>query len=730
MRPACVLVILLFVDSGVMAAPAEIAKFVKQNCLDCHQGKSAEGGLDLGALTTEVENFSSWVRVFDRVRLGEMPPKDANKISAVQRTAFVSSARSWLTAQQRKQWRELGRVQGRRLTNIQLERTLHDLLGVDIPLANQMPEEPKSSGFTTVAHGQTMSRYHLQEYLKSIDSALEEAFRRAISGDSPINRRLDGRRISRRRPNRRTREPELINGLAVTWSSRLIFYGRIPATQARESGWYRFKIRAKGLKCPEDHGVWCTVRSGKCVSSAPLLDWIGAFQATPEMQEWTFEAWLPAGDMLEIRPGDSTLKSARFQGGQVGAGEGGPQNVPGVAIQSLEMEQIHHGLDNDSIRSILFDDLKVRTSSGTWRDAELDSSSPKQDLSRLMMRFANRAFRRPVKPSDIETYVNFAQRSLDDGMTLSSALRLGYRSLLCSPRFLYLTENPGPLDHYAIASRLSYFLWNSMPDQVLVSLAERKQLDKPAVIRQQVRRMLGHGYGKKFVGDFAAQWLDLSEIDFTTPDRRLYRTFDVIVQNSMVGETERFLQELVDHDLSVRSLIKSDHTYLNERLARFYEISGVKSGQLERTKLKDEDHRGGLLTHGSILKVTANGTNTSPVIRGVWISERLLGEQIPPPPSGVAAIEPDVRGTKTIREMLAKHKSNPSCASCHRTIDPPGFALENFDPAGRWRDRYLQIRGRRVNRGSRVDPSYEFSSGEHFNGLREFQAIVAKKPGK
>ncbi len=198
----------------------------------------------------------------------------------------------------------------------------------------------------------------------------------------------------------------------------------------------------------------------------------------------------------------------------------------------------------------------------------------------------------------------------------------------------------------------------------------------------------------------------------------------------MLDETETYLQEMLKKNLGVKLLVDSNYTYLNERLARFYGIRRVSSDEMQRVSLKPEDHRGGLITHGSIMKVTANGTTTSPVLRGVWVSERLLGVEIPPPPAGVAAIEPDVRGAKTIREMLEKHKSNPACASCHVKIDPPGFALENFDPAGRWRDKYIKIQGRKRVPGTPIDASHELPTGEKFKDVKQFRSIVAAKPEK
>lgn len=723
---------LLMVVSGVAAAQETQAStagvaLLNKHCSDCHTGENSEGNFDLEALATNLDEpstFLRWVRIFDRIEEGEMPPKDAAVLPEKEQHSFLSDTQQWLAEHQRRQWAEMGRVQGRRLTNLQLERTLHDVLGIDIPLASQMPDEQRDHIFTNIATGQPMSHFQLETHLRIVDLALDEAFERAISGDDLFRKSLDAKGLSRPDPKRRNREPELIDDFGVIWSSRLIFYGRLPSTTARRDGWYRFTVRAKALKAPKDYGVWCTVRTGKCVSSAPLLNWVGAFEATDEVREWTFETWLPRGEMLEIRPGDDTLKMGRFEGGQVGVGEGGPQDLPGVAMQSIEIEQFHKGLDADGIRQVLIGDLQFRNRGRSWRDAELVSENPQADTERLLLNFAARAFRRPVDRTEIAAYIDLVHAALEEGTAPLAALRTGYRALLCAPRFLYFTETPGELDAYALASRLSYFLWNTMPDAELLKLAESGQLNDPQVIRTQVQRMLEDPRGKSFIPDFAAEWLDLKLIDETIPDRRLYPGFDVIVQQSMLAETETYLQEMLDQNLSVSRIAASEETFLNERLARFYGIKRVQGDALQKVSLTPEDRRGGLITHGSILKVTANGTTTSPVIRGVWMSERILGVEIPPPPTNVPAIEPDIRGATSIREMLEKHKSDASCASCHVKIDPPGYALENYDPAGRWRDHYPGPSGRK---GLPIDSSSRLPSGEEFSHIFDFQQIYAQK---
>ena len=308
----------------------------------------------------------------------------------------------------------------------------------------------------------------------------------------------------------------------------------------------------------------------------------------------------------------------------------------------------------------------------------------------------------------------------------ADALHAAYRAILCSPRFLTFIEKPGALDGHAIASRLSYMLWNSMPDAELRGLADAGKLLDYKVRHAQVERLLSDPKSERFIASFSDQWLNLKEIDFTTPNRRLYPSFDPIVQESMLAETRAFLSELLRDDAPITNLIQSDFAMLNERLARFYGLGElpIEPGRgLQRIKLGGDRPRGGLITQGSVLKVTADGTTTSPVVRGVWVGERILGLHIPPPPANVPAVEPDIRGAVSIRDQLDKHRNSASCAACHVKIDPPGFALESFDPVGLWRTKY----GKKGN-AAKVDPSGETPEGDRFAGIRDWKAIYLKRP--
>lgn len=724
--PICLVLCLSFRAIAASPLPEDARNFLESHCIDCHDGPDGEGGFDLKSLRQDLDSSASlakWSRVLDRITNQEMPPADADQPDRAAAQHFAQVATDWITDFQKETFSKFGRVRSRRLTNLQLERTLHDLLGIDLPLAEQLTDELRSSGFNNLADAQSMSHFHLQSHLAVIDTALEYATAKVIDRSTPKPQNLNAQKLCRVNPRRRCREPEMLDGKAVVWSSGVTFHGRLPSTTVNESGWYRFRITASSLNEPETHGVWCSVRSGRCTSGAPLLSWIGAFEATSAAQERVFEAWIPKGHMLEIRPADATIKRGRFQGGQIGTGEGTPQNVPGLAMHSIVMQRIYPAGTAAVTQQYLLGELKAEAD---LQEIRLSQRTTQKDLEKQIMKFANRAFRRPATTAQIQPFLNLARTGLEAGETPFEVLIACYRAILCSPRFLYFIEPVGKLDDFAVANRLSYMLTNSMPDDELMELARKKKLHQKSVLHEQTERILQEHGELEFLSRFADQWLDLVDIGFTEPDRKTHRDFDPIVQNSMLDETRYFLHDLLKHDASVSRLINANHTFANSRLARYYGIDGVAGEQIQRIDLERSSNRGGLLAQGAILKVTANGTNTSPVLRGVWVSERILGKPIPPPPENVPAVEPDIRGAKSIREQLQKHVSDASCAACHAHIDPPGYALENFDAAGRWRTVYATSRQKR--KPVEVDASFTLPDGQKFSDFGQFRRLIADNP--
>ena len=413
---------------------------------------------------------------------------------------------------------------------------------------------------------------------------------------------------------------------------------------------------------------------------------------------------------------------------------------PGLVVQWVDVEGPLLDSWPPASHRRLFGDLPQAPVAGRPNRREVVSQQPLVDAERILRDFARRAFRRPVTDEDIKPFLarveGQAGRRSD---SFEQAMRVGLKAVLVSPHFLFLREKPGKLDDFALASRLSYFLWSSMPDEELLALAEQGKLSEPDVLREQVERMLQDPKAAAFTENFAGQWLGLRAIDATMPDRMLYPEFDDILKVAMVKETLLFFDEVLKNDLSLTNFVDSDFTMLNGRLARHYGIPGVEGLEFRKVALPPESHRGGVLTMASVLKVTANGTTTSPILRGAWVLDRILGTPPPKPTVDVEAVEPDIRGATTIRDQLAKHRQNAECASCHVKIDPPGFALESFDVIGGWREHYRSIgegepvivdgRKMRYLNGPAVDAADVLPDGRRFREHRRVQATAARRQG-
>jgi hypothetical protein len=349
-----------------------------------------------------------------------------------------------------------------------------------------------------------------------------------------------------------------------------------------------------------------------------------------------------------------------------------------------------------------------------------------------------------VEEAEVQRYLALFKQRLEAGLGFAGAMRATYTAILASPDFVFVDEPPGRLDDHALATRLALFLWNSAPDEALRQRAARGELHRPEVLRAETERLLRDPKASRFVGAFLDYWLDLRKMSDTTPSETLYNDYyldDVLVE-AAEDETRLFFADLLERDLPARNLVDSDFTFLNERLAVHYGIPDIKGVAMRRVALPAESPRGGFMTQASVLKVTANGTTTSPVLRGKWIMERVLGYTLPPPPASVPAIEPDIRGAVTIRQQLDKHRADEACAMCHRKIDPPGFALENFDVMGAWRDRYrtsspaelYDTMGRFGKNGAplafrlglQVDSGGELADGRSFQDVRDLKGLLLK----
>ena len=321
---------------------------------------------------------------------------------------------------------------------------------------------------------------------------------------------------------------------------------------------------------------------------------------------------------------------------------------------------------------------------------------------------------------ELKVLVDLVRQRHARGDPEPAAIKAGLKAALCSPSFLYLQEKEGELDNYALASRLSYFLWSCMPDDALLALAAQGDLRQPAVLEAQARRMLADPKADMFIRQFTARWLQLYKIGSMPPDADAFRDYYVDgLEESMKQETRLFFRSVLEDNLPIQSFLDADFTYVNGGLARLYHIPGIKGSQFQKVTLTDA-RRGGLLGQASVLTASANGIDTSPVIRGIWVLENILGTPPNPPPPDVKPLEPDIRGATTIRDQLQKHREIPACAGCHAKIDPLGFALENFDPIGGWRDTY----GRGRTTALPVDASGQLPDGREFADVTGLKKIL------
>ena len=713
--------------------PKELRPFIEKHCVDCHDADEAKGGLDFGKLPSDLNQadaLAKWVRVFDRVDQGEMPPKKKPRPEAGEKAKFTKTlAGNLFTADQSNKATVL-----RRLNRNELEQTLNDLLGINEELAPLLPEDGRAQGFDKVGEALDLSSVHLQRTMDAARQALNAAMNK---GDAPekLDKTIgfgDGRNATHIGKSWH----KLEDGSVVVFNDA--GYPALMAEfEATVAGLYR--VTLSGRSYQSDKPVMVTIFTGPFGAGTPTR-----FQSVQEFfpagNEVQIEVQLKVRDKVRLFP---ELKTFDYNLNQ----KNGPARYPGpgLAMKPMRVEGPLLPQWPGVGHKLLFGDLPNAPTAEaakrmkyekrrTQQMYEVTSKQPSVDGPRLIKAFVARVVREKSKPTQAEPYVRLFEAELKNGSTFEESLLTAYTAVLCSPANLYFHEQPGRLDAWAAACRLSYMFWGTAPDEELRRQAESGALLKPAILRAQTDRLLSDRRAQRFVRDFTDQWLSLRNIDATSPDKQLYPEYDDALKAAMLEETRGFFAEVLAKNLSATHFLDSDWTMLNNRLARHYGIAGVEGVAFRKVALKPEDHRGGLLTHASVLKVSANGNNTSPVIRGAWVLDRILGTPPSPPPPGTPGVEPDIRGATTLRQMLEKHRSTESCNSCHAKIDPPGFALESYDVAGGWQTNYRSL-GRQFKSppnlkrvqwrvGPPVDASGVTEDGKAFADLKEFKQKV------
>jgi hypothetical protein len=703
---------------------------LNRHCIECHSGEKPKGKLDLDALTADFSGDADrrrWQLVAERVKAGTMPPKNRPRPASTEVQLLADWIGGQVAAAEAARRQAHGRTVLRRLNRIEYENTIRDLLGIEVDLKEALPADTAADGFDNAGLALHTSSFLLEKYLEAADTALNLAI---VNAPQPplVKKRFSFKdeRVVKVATEKvfLSREEDLVMFSSSPWNA-------ITTTQfyPQHRGRYRIRVSASGHQSA-GQPVSFQIDAGPMLMGTKnhLVGYFEAAADQPTIVE--FVDHFEARHTLRVLPyGLATAQTVN----KIGADQ---YEGPGLAVQWAEFEgPLHDQWPPESHRRVFGDLPQAKVPIPNNRNhLEVVSSDPSSDAKEIIRNFAGRAFRRAVNDEDISPFVAVVEEKLAAQYTFEQAVRVGLKGVLVSPEFLFLRERPGKLDDFALASRLSYFLWSTMPDEELLQLAGEGKLSESPVLRQQVERMLKSPKAKALTENFLSQWLGLRDIDFTIPDRLLYPEYDDLLKTSMVEETQRFFEEVLREDLSLANFVASDFTFVNERLARHYVIDGVKGHAFVKVALPPELHRGGLLTMGSVLKVTANGTTTSPIVRGAWVLDRILGTPPPPPPGGVPAIEPDIRGATSIREQLAKHRQIESCAGCHKLIDPPGFALESFDVIGGWRDFYrtrgggkaVVSGGKRMNygRGKDIDPADELADGRKFQNIDELKQLL------
>ena len=759
MKPI-VLTFLVMVSFADAAVPPPVSGFMQTYCIDCHGPKKQKGDfrvdeLKISATAADAEN---WQLVLDNLHLGEMPPEKAKQPKPTEVEPVTAWIQSELTRAATVIKGTRGAVVLRRLNRAEYKNTIADLFDVHGDFTSGFPEDVLDHGFDNNGAALMLSAAQVQEYMKAAEFVLARAIAPAKQpetvsktmtlhegnrkGIELARKELDGRlanfdklgpveqkhtlqiqAAAKDNPTYGYRFPVRENGvlrppkpddgpqLDAVITVQQYFSGEPQFGLPAGRGWYRVKAVAYALKNDgKPARLKFTVNEGY---SGKLPKAVSVFAFTDEQpREVEARYYLEPGDRVVFTMMDGASHSYnRTMLDQPG---------PFIAIRSFSIEGPIYETWPPPGHRTLFGDIAP-------------ANPTPEKVAAIVAHFAPKLFRRPVTPATVAKYRALFEK-FTQTMTPDEALRGTLATMMVSSRFLYREEPPDRLDAHAIASRMSFFLWRSTPDDALLAAAADGSLLDLAKRRAQAQRMIADARAERFLKDFTGQWLRVREVGVMRADATLYPEYDLELEVAMRGETEHFITEMFRRDLPLNQLIDSDWTMLNQRLAKHYGIPGVLGPDFRRVSLdKTKTVRGGLLTQASIHAVTSNGSTTSPVARGVWVLEKFLGTPAPPPPPDVPPIEPDIRGATTIKEQLAKHRDTAACASCHRKIDPLGFALESFDVIGGWREKYRALseptpkaRAKLID-GQPVNPADEWAGVGRFSSFQEFRELVKKR---
>lgn len=728
-----------------------VSPYLTTYCLKCHGPEKQEGDFrvdaHLAASFLKRDVAARWNEVRHALNTGQMPPRGETRPSAADTARVVA----WITRESRRAARI--RLDGttvlRRMNRHEYNNTIRDLIGLNLQLVDEFPEDAPAGGFDNNGGALTISPFHLERYLKAARKILDRAIVDESSGPKTIKWHFeieDGRPGSGRNrvrlDNDKNRNVHLngsnrppMNGMMVyrheaegsfisyftlpragEYIIRVRAAGAVPAEQAvrsegpkvdlrrHQENWERGKLTAaQKRKKLEGYDRWSRgsveahYKTDRSYRYGPprlqILGYLGSRR--PILDSYDVAAPLSEPRVYETRTLMPAVKSSLHFTNKYHI-PFAPWFNPHFIVQRDDFPRPELYIDWIEIEGPVYDAWPPSSHTRILLESPNKGRNEAAYARDVLAGFMRRAFRRPVSDSEVRAYAELFDKARPDKPSFAEAIKVPLAAVLASPHFLYLVEaaprpgapgRPRKLDGYQLASRLSYFLWSSMPDETLFGLAASGKLHDPAVLRRQVDRMLKDPRSRSLIKNFAGQWLDLRKIGVNPP---IAHRYDRHLELSMRGETEAFFEHILRNDRSVLEFLHSNYLMINERLARFYDIPGVKGDHFRPVPVPADTHRGGLVGQASVLAVTSNGTRTSPVWRGVWILERLLGDPPPPPPPNAGDIPPvpkQQQNRVSLRQRLQLHRRNAQCAGCHNKIDPLGFALENFDHAGGWRER-------------------------------------------
>ncbi len=726
----------------------QVLPLVKQHCFKCHNAEEAEGEVDLARFATAEELLAErklWHKVVKQLKAGAMPPDGEPRPDRAQQNAVTQWLGQALVHVDRSRPVDPGRVTVRRLNRTEYNNTIRDLFGVSMKLADEFPEDDVGYGFDNIGDVLSVSPLRMEQYLNAA-----EQLTAALRGysDRPVfdafneagHLRFNG--VPSR--NNSDRGKELVPGTELY----SVFELPLP-------GEYEVVINAWGVERPAEKDR---------DNNARWLEEESQFQIDPDAKP-VIEAMLVCDDRvighLPVVPGNATTAirqaySLRFtaQAGehtlrvrhrfpremsaeQIATHLEKPLLAPRLGLRQLRVRGPYRIGDaklspaHEAFVSVIVAFRSVKGSADVAAFAER-----KTTIADSLKTIADRAWRRPLSEAELQQLVGFFEQQLRDGESFDRAIELTVQAILVSPRFLLLREpsvSPSkatsqpeaadtgePLDAFSLACRLSYFLWSSMPDDELFELAKSDQLSDPDVLVKQVDRMLADRRSAALIESFFGQWLELRKLSSVSFDTTLFPQYGSELKNDLRHETLLFVESLVRDNRPALELLVGDYSHVNGRLAAFYGIDGIdKKADFQRVSLAGS-RRQGVLTHGSLLMLTSYPNRTSPTRRGNWILEAILGEEPPPPPDNVPELERTQAAAPnlSLREQLEQHRVNPTCVSCHRTMDAIGFGFENFDAIGRWRDK---------DKDQPIDSAGDLPSGEKFQSAQELIAILARR---